>query len=101
MSDSTQTAKWMDLALKGLSVLVIPLMIWGVKLEVGNAVRAEKLTQLEVEVKSAKDIGKEVQANTVALNRMEVKIDVAKEYLEKIQRDLSRSLPPRRRNDNE
>ena len=38
-----------------LSILVIPIMIWGVKLEVNNAVMTESVEQLESEIKKTEN----------------------------------------------
>ena len=87
-------SKWTDLAFKVLSVLVIPLLVWGVKLEVSQAVQNEKIARLEAEVASAKSIKDGVAANTNALGRVEEKIDATNRRLDDIRADLRRSLPP-------
>ena len=88
------TAKWTDLAFKVLSVLVIPLVLWGVKLEVGQAVQNEKIAHLEAEVAAAQAIKDGVTANTAALARVEEKLNGTNSRLEDIRNDLRRSLPP-------
>jgi len=86
--------KLMDLAFKVLSILVIPLLLWGVKLEVGNAVQNEKITVLENEVAAAKAIKDGVIANTNTLGRVEEKLDATNRRLDDIRSDLRRGLPP-------
>jgi len=88
-------SKWTDLAFKILSVLVIPLLLWGVKLEVGQAVQDEKIERLESEVAAAKAIKDGVTANTTSLGRVEEKLDATNRRLDDIRSDLRRSLPPR------
>ena len=78
-----------------LSVLVIPLLLWGVKLEVGQAVQDEKIERLESEVAAAKAIKDGVTANTTSLGRVEEKLDATNRRLDDIRSDLRRSLPPR------
>lgn len=79
--------KWTELAFKILSVLVIPLLGWGIKLEVSNAVQNEKITKLEAEVAAAKPM-------SVTLGRVEEKIDATNKRLDDIKNDLRRTLPP-------
>ena len=87
--------KWTDLAFKVLSILVVPLCLWGVKLEVGQAVQDTKIETLEVEVVAAKAIKAGVQANTVTLGRVEEKLNGTNARLDEIRSDLRRSLAPR------
>lgn len=67
-----------------LALLVIPLLMWGIKLEVGNAERdllltqlAGQITDLKAEVKEAQDIDDKVQSNAVKLAILEGKLDTA------------------------
>lgn len=89
------TSKWMDLAFKVLSILVIPLVIWGVKLEVGNAVQNEKIVSLEAKVVANGSLQNDLAALAVTQGRMEEKTDAIKERLDEIRSDLYRSLPPK------
>ncbi len=79
--------KWADLAFKVLSVLVIPLLLWGIKLEVNNAVQNEKITKLEEAAAAAAPL-------SVMMGRVEEKIDATNKRLDEIKGDLRRSLPP-------
>lgn len=79
-----------------LVVLVIPLFLWGVKLEVGNAKRdselehqAQEIERLERELEEAQDIDKGVQANALKLVQLEGKLDTANGRLDDI-KDLLR-----------
>ena len=71
-----------------LSLLVIPLLLWGIKLEVGNALRDERIQSLQeentelkeefrAEIKEAKGIDSEVRANALKLAVLEGKLDTA------------------------
>lgn len=80
-----------------LTILVIPLFIWGVKLEVGNALRDQAISSLEGEVselkedlKEAKTVDSKVQANSVQLVRLEGKIDLANGRLDEIRNLVAR-----------
>jgi hypothetical protein len=87
-------SKWTDLAFKILSALVIPLLLWGVRLEVSKAVTNEKVTALEQKVRAAEAIKDGVTANTNTLGRVEEKLDATNKRLDDIRADLHRSLPP-------
>ncbi len=86
-------SKWTDLAFKVLSILVIPLILWGVKLEVNNAVQTEKISRMETELVAAKAISTGVSENKMQLGRMEEKLNAANENLKEIKglvRDLGK-----------
>lgn len=85
---------WLDLAWKILSILVIPLLLWGVKLEISQAVQDTKIAQMTTELAAAKAIEKGVSANTITLGRVEEKLDATNRRLDDIKADLRRSLPP-------
>jgi len=86
--------RWADLAFKILSVLVIPLLLWGIKLEVSNAVQNEKILQLGAEQAATEDFKDGMTAQSVSLGRVEEKIDATNKRLDEIKADLRRSLPP-------
>ncbi len=83
----------MDYGFKILSLLVIPLILWGVKLEVDMAVKAEKIVQLERDIAAASAVKGAVTTNTTTLARMEEKIDGTNKRLDEIRDDLRRPLP--------
>jgi hypothetical protein len=66
-----------------LALLVIPLVLWGAKLEVNNAVQNERIAELrkeldktkELDLSEAKDMKKTITDNTHALIRLETKMD--------------------------
>ena len=74
-----------------LVILVIPLMIWIVKLETGNAQRDLRLQQsvdevdrLEVKIGEIRDLDHRVQENALQLARLEGKLDTANGRLDEI-----------------
>lgn len=87
-------SKWMDIAFKILAALVIPLLGWGVRLEVTRAVQAEKITQLEKEVAAVQDVRKGLVDANLTLAKLGEKVDAANQRLGEIKSDLRRSLPP-------
>jgi peptidoglycan hydrolase CwlO-like protein len=81
-------SKWADVAFKGLSVIVIPLVIWGVKLEVNNAIQDERISEMQDDLDKISDITNSVQKNTLALVRMEGKIDNVNEKIDEVKKLL-------------
>ncbi len=76
--------KMADLFFKIMSVLVIPLILWGVKLEVRNAVQDTRIAQLQKELGEVADIEKDVQTNSKTLGRLEEKLNAANANLKEI-----------------
>lgn len=87
-------SKWMDIAFKILSLLIIPILGWGIRLEVTNAVQTEKIERLEEELKASDDLKKSLDSNAQAIIRVEEKLDATNKRLDDIKGDLRRSLPP-------
>jgi hypothetical protein len=81
-------SKWADVAFKGLSVIVIPLVLWGVKLEVNNAIQDERISEMQEDLDKLSDITNSVQKNTLALVRMEGKIDNVNEKIDEVKKLL-------------
>ncbi len=67
-----------------LSMLVIPLMVWGVKLEVNHAVMAQEVERLKIDVKKVSTIETAVQKNSVTLAQLKERIDAANSTLKDI-----------------
>ncbi len=74
-----------------LVLLVVPVLIWTVKLEVGNAQRdlliaqsEAEMTRLESRIGEMKDIDVRVQQNALQLARLEGKLDTANGRLDEI-----------------
>lgn len=67
-----------------LSMLVIPIALWGVKLEVSNAVMNQEIERLKVDVQKVNDIENTVQKNSVTLAQLRERIDAANATLQDI-----------------
>ena len=69
-------------------------MIWGVKLEVNNAVMAETIEQVESEIKKTENTRVIVEQNRVTLAQLKERIDSANDTLKDIKdilRDRNRT----------
>ena len=73
-----------DWIFKVLSALVIPLLIWGVSLEVRLAVQDTVIQRLQEDVKAALAIREGLNANTNALGQLDVRIGAVNESLKEI-----------------
>jgi hypothetical protein len=78
----------MDVGTKFLAILIIPTLLWVVKLEVELAVASEqrqvmsvKLVQMDQENKA---VLHSIQTNTLALGKLSTKMDGVKESLDEI-----------------
>jgi peptidoglycan hydrolase CwlO-like protein len=80
--------KFADMAFKGLSVIVIPLVLWGVKLEVNNAIQDERISDIQQDLDKLSDVTNSVQSNALALVRMEGKIDNVNEKIDEVKKLL-------------
>jgi len=79
-----------DYIVKGLSILVIPLIIWGAALQSKVAVQDEKLETLKSEVEKTRQIETGIHNNSLALARLEEKLNATNKSLEKISNLLDR-----------
>lgn len=77
-----------------LCVLVIPIALWGVKLEVNNAVMTENITRMETEIEKANETMTIVQQNRITLALLKERIDNANETLRDI-KDILRDRDSR------
>ena len=77
-----------------LSVLVIPIALWGVKLEINNAVISENISRMEADIKEAKEINTVVQQNKVTLALLKERLDNANETLKDIKDILRDRVRP-------
>ena len=73
-----------------LTILIVPLILWGVRLEVTMAVQEEKIKDLEEEVGEAQDMSNTIQSNTVQLATLSAKLDSANDSLDQIKSALLR-----------
>lgn len=94
MADTKSNLSGMaDMFFKIMSVLVIPLILWGVKLEVRNAVQDTEIHQLQKDLSAVDGIDEEVQTNSKTLGRLEEKLNAANSNLKEI-KSLLRSPAP-------
>ncbi len=91
MPESDTPSKALQYGKDILVILVIPALIWIVKLETGNAQRDLMLQQsmnevarLEVRIGEIRDIDARVQENALQLARLEGKLDTANGRLDEI-----------------
>ena len=83
-----------EVAKEVLTLLVIPLVIWGVSVEVRTAVAAEKFTQVSSDMGKIDTLTYDVRQNSLKLARLEGKLDTANARLEEIRRMLSAPSTP-------
>lgn len=82
------TAKFVDIAMKVLSTLVIPLIVWGVKLEVNNAIQDERIAELQEDLDKLANVTETVQKNSLAMVRLEGKLDNLDEKIDEVKKLL-------------
>lgn len=73
-----------------LTILIIPLVLWGVKLEVTLAVQEEKLTELRREIEATSEMSSTIHSNSIQLATLSAKLDAANERLSVIKDLLTR-----------
>jgi len=74
-----------------LSMLVIPLVVWGVKLEVNDATTQQSIAALEAKIEKHDGGRDEVQKNSIALAQLKERIDAANNTLGDIKDLIRRS----------
>lgn len=91
MPDSDTPSKALQYGKDILVILVIPALLWIVKLETGNAQRdlmlqqsMDEVARLEVRIGEIRDIDARVQENALQLARLEGKLDTANGRLDEI-----------------
>jgi uncharacterized coiled-coil protein SlyX len=87
-SGSSAGSKFLDVAMKVLSGLVIPLIVWGVKLEVTNAIQDERIAEMQEDLDKLADVTDAVQKNSLALVRLEGKLDNVDEKIDEVKKLL-------------
>ena len=70
--------------MKVLSGLVLPLIVWGVRLEVTNAIQNERISELQRDFDNLADVTDSVQKNSLALVRLEGKLDNVNEKINEV-----------------
>ena len=77
-----------------LTILIIPLVLWGVKLEVTIAVQEERLHELRREIEASVErkgsMADTIQSNSIQLASLSAKLDAANERLSTIKDMLTR-----------
>jgi hypothetical protein len=91
----TVKLNWVDVMFKIMSALVVPLVLWGVKLETSQATQDLKIVQLEESLKSVKEDAKAAQDQKIALAVLTEQMKVANKALEDIKAALNAKWPPR------
>tara|TARA_B100000925_G_C21897849_1_gene425793 strand:+ start:529 stop:819 length:291 start_codon:yes stop_codon:yes gene_type:complete len=81
----------------GLTLLVVPLLMWGIRLETTIAVQKETVSRLEKKVEenetAMKTIEDTVQANSIQLVKLDSKMDSMAEKVDDIKELLQRERP--------
>ena len=83
-SSSSGTTKFIEVGVKLLSVLVIPLIMWGVRLEVKTTVTQDDLEELQDDLDKLSEVRDVVQKNSLALVRLEGKLDNVDEKIDDV-----------------
>ena len=89
-STRVKPGQFLDWGIKILALLVIPLVLWGVKLEVANAVMERDIEELQGDMVAAKAIEAGVAQNTNSLGRLEVQIEMVSDDIREL-KDLLRA----------
>lgn len=97
MNEETKWPKVIEYAKDILSLLVIPLLLWGMKLEVGNAERDLRIGQqtleisrLETQLKETNILHEKIAQLTLKQGLLEGKMDAANGRLDEIKDILRR-----------
>jgi len=88
--DGVGMSGFLDIAMKILASLVVPLIIWAVKLEVTNALQDERINELQGDLSKLSNITSQVQTINLSLVGLEAKIQNVNEKVANIE-DLLRS----------
>lgn len=80
--------KYIDLVIKYSSILVVPLVLWGIKLEVNNAVRDQQISQLEKEIENLNQIDEAVQEYAVELGKVDQRLKSMDSTVSEIRQDI-------------
>lgn len=97
MTDVThadKTKAYVDLAFKVLSVLVIPLLGWGTKLQVDLSVQAERIATLQKQVESVRGIEEKIASVNKDMAVYGEKLNSANTNLDTIRTLILRRQPP-------
>jgi len=100
-SGTVEAQKWADWAFKILSVLVIPLVLWGVHLQVTNAVAQNEVNSLKDRVHQAEsridqltrqhnELVDAVQETSASMRELRVSVTFIRDILQEIRNGLNR-----------
>ena len=81
-------SRFIDMVIRHSSILVIPLILWGVKLEVNNAVRDQQIVQLEREMENLNQINEAVQEYAVELGKVDQRLESMDKTVSEIRQDI-------------
>jgi len=89
LTKSTSSSKnYIDLIPKALSILVIPLLMWGIKLEVDNAVRDEIINHLENDIAELEHGYEQINVYAVRFGQVEQKLESMESTIIEIRSDI-------------
>lgn len=92
-SSSRDSSKFLDISLKVLSALVVPLIVWGVKLEVKNAIQDERIAEVQEDLNTLAGVTETVQKQSLTLVRLEGKLDHVNEKIDEVKKLLREREP--------
>ena len=92
MSSTPSGFRFWDLAKDALCILVIPLLVWGVRLEVRLAVQGESIEANKKAAVQAAKLADAVHIQAVQLAKLDGRVEAIHERLREI-RDLVRNNP--------
>jgi len=90
MPSSSEPAKVWSIAKDLLTIAIIPLLGWVIKIEVGNAQRDIQIAQLNQATSKIEALDNRVQQSAVAMARLEEKLDSANRRLDGIRDEIQR-----------
>jgi len=79
---------YIDLIPKALSVLVIPLLMWGIKLEVENAVRDEVIVQLKADISELEQGYEQINEYAVKFGQVDQRLESMESTMIEIRLDI-------------
>lgn len=80
----SQQATWLDIAFRLLALFVVPTLAWAASLEIRDAIQAERILEVQNDLDKLSDVTKSVQANSLALVRLESKLDNLDEKIDEV-----------------
>lgn len=89
-SATVSRRKAFDIFVKVMSIAVIPVLGWVIKLEVTNAIQDERIQELQADVQKNTNISIAVQQNTTSLVKLETQLDYVSMNIEDIKRLLAK-----------